>query len=478
MSSYHQETAYQRNAMWGHTLDWSHQPFPFKRYHHRLTEPLAEPRMPNAGFFDMALTWPPPANKARQALDARDLSGALLLSAGITAGGSSPAMPGLRASASAGALYPAEIYTTICGLEGIEDGVYHFTPEMPGVHQLWQGSLAAAAAKPLGTSPSQLTFVISTIYWRSLWKYRSRAYRYCLLDAGHMLANLELALAAYGWPPRSIFDFADSSVGVFLGLATEEEGALCAIQAGDKPAEPGPSEPGLPPLDLEMVPLSQRIGRDQQVLSAHAQGYLQDPGPPRQWPGPTVSKRAVTLPVPQTKDIDIVEVIHNRRSRRNFIKGSFDLDALAALLSAALPEAGACQATVLVGPGSELKAGAYDYLPGRNQLAPRQEPADARTALAQASLGQLWVGQAAMSLVLWADLEALAQSGGPRSYRHAMLAAGRAGQRLYLAATALGLGCCGVGAFYDQEVARAASLPPGASPLYLLACGPVKGWPG
>jgi nitroreductase len=59
-----------------------------------------------------------------------------------------------------------------------------------------------------------------------------------------------------------------------------------------------------------------------------------------------------------------------------------------------------------------------------------------------------------------------------------MLAAGRAGQRLYLAATALGLGACGVGAYYDRELAAAAMLPEAGWPLYLVAAGPVKGFSG
>jgi SagB-type dehydrogenase family enzyme len=132
---------------------------------------------------------------------------------------------------------------------------------------------------------------------------------------------------------------------------------------------------------------------------------------------------------------------------------------------------------VILAGGPELEGGNYVYIPGLHLLLPRQVPADPRAEVAAAALGQGWVGQAALILVLWADLEALEDLGGPRTYRHAMLAAGRAGQRLYLAATALGLGCCGVGAFYDEELAQAARIPDRADPLYLLACGPVKGWP-
>jgi SagB-type dehydrogenase family enzyme len=39
-----------------------------------------------------------------------------------------------------------------------------------------------------------------------------------------------------------------------------------------------------------------------------------------------------------------------------------------------------------------------------------------------------------------------------RAYRYIYLDAGHIGQNLYLAATGLGLGCCTVGAFFDEEV--------------------------
>jgi nitroreductase len=55
-----------------------------------------------------------------------------------------------------------------------------------------------------------------------------------------------------------------------------------------------------------------------------------------------------------------------------------------------------------------------------------------------------------------------------------MMSAGRLGQRLYLAATALGLGCCGIGAFCDWEAADLLGLNRSSRLLYLVAVGKVK----
>ncbi|MFZ5586728.1 MAG: SagB/ThcOx family dehydrogenase [Thermodesulfobacteriota bacterium] len=477
---YHQATAYARQAMGGHCLDWAQRPHPFKRYRVYAPRPLAPPRRPRAAFFDVACAWPPPAPEPADgapALDAAGLAGMLETAAGLTA--MTPGDPdggGLRAWASAGALYPCELYLTAAGVAGLADGLYHFAPELPGLTPLWPGATAAAAARPLGRDPAGLTLCVSGYYWRSLWKYRSRAYRYCLLDAGHLAANLELACAAAGLTPRPAMDFADRALNVFLGLASDDEAALYALQAGPAPSAPSPASPGLPPLDREARPLSARMGRDQGLLAAHAAGELEDPAGPRAWPRVQVGAAPLTLPAPAPGGPDLAETIRRRRSRRNFVPAGLDAAAVARLLAAALPAEGPALATVLLGPGGELPAGAHLYLPAERALAPLGG-SDRRAAAAAACLGQMWAGQAALVLLLWHDLAALAQRGGARTYRHALLHAGRVGQRLYLAATALGLGCCGVGAFYDRELALAAGLPPGGDPLYLLACGPVKGGP-
>ena len=47
------------------------------------------------------------------------------------------------------------------------------------------------------------------------------------------------------------------------------------------------------------------------------------------------------------------------------------------------------------------------------------------------------------------DLDRATATYGDRGYRYVHFGAGAIGQRLYLAAEALGLGATGIGAFYD-----------------------------
>jgi nitroreductase len=95
--------------------------------------------------------------------------------------------------------------------------------------------------------------------------------------------------------------------------------------------------------------------------------------------------------------------------------------------------------------------------------------------MAQICLDQAWLANAGVHFLFMTDLKALDQARGVRGYRHAMMTAGRLGERLYLVATAMGLGCCGIGAFYDMEVAEFLGLGETSRMLYLVAAGPVKG---
>jgi nitroreductase len=52
--------------------------------------------------------------------------------------------------------------------------------------------------------------------------------------------------------------------------------------------------------------------------------------------------------------------------------------------------------------------------------------------------------------------------------------AARLCQWIYLVATATGIGCCGIAAFYDQEAAALLALHDQSRLLYMAAVGPVR----
>jgi len=170
MLRYHQETrhSYASVRQYAHTLDWTMQPSVYKRYPERFR------RFP---------------------LSSESSVGAFLRRiGGITAQKRYPSGTyALRANPSAGALYPNEIYVQLRNVEGWQNGIYHYevvSDALVLLHTL-EGDEGIEPYVGYRTPMRGFLFLVSMLYWRSSWKYRDRAYRYCLLDAGHILGNIE-----------------------------------------------------------------------------------------------------------------------------------------------------------------------------------------------------------------------------------------------------------------------------------------------
>src|SRR5215510_13909651 len=165
-----------------------------------------------------------------------------------------------RAAASAGGLYPIEVYVVCGDLPGLAAGVYHFSPADFALRCLRQGDyrmvLAQAAGDPTGaTVPGTLVF--SAVFWRSAWKYRVRSYRYCFWDNGTIVANLLAAATAAGLPARVLMGFVDAQVNHLLGLDGHREASTCLVPLGQPMDLPSIAETDhVPPLSVETEPSS------------------------------------------------------------------------------------------------------------------------------------------------------------------------------------------------------------------------------
>ena len=60
--------------------------------------------------------------------------------------------------------------------------------------------------------PASVVLVITAIFQRTRWKYQDRAYRYILLDAGHLGENLYLTATSLGLGPCGIGAFLDDEI--------------------------------------------------------------------------------------------------------------------------------------------------------------------------------------------------------------------------------------------------------------------------
>jgi nitroreductase len=85
---------------------------------------------------------------------------------------------------------------------------------------------------------------------------------------------------------------------------------------------------------------------------------------------------------------------------------------------------------------------------------------DQRVAAAGLSLQQQLAGNSCVTFSMVADLERATGQWGDRGYRYCFFEAGAIGQRLYVAAEALGFQSTGIGAFFDDAVHAYLNLKP------------------
>ena len=173
-----------------------------------------------------AILGEPAAEGLPKPLDLETLSLLLLLSNTHTATARHPEGDFFfRSAASAGALYPTEIYVAAHEVKGVDNGLYHFAIQNHSLDPLRKGDVLGVTQR----EGSRLTFFLTAIFFRSAWKYRARAYRYHLLDTGHVAENLILALKAMKLPFTVTYDFDDGAVNRLLGLDDQKEVALAVI---------------------------------------------------------------------------------------------------------------------------------------------------------------------------------------------------------------------------------------------------------
>lgn len=195
----------------------------------------------------------------------------------------------------------------------------------------------------------------------------------------------------------------------------------------------------------------------------------------------------IPLPAPgHDGDLAVETALLRRRSVRAFAGGRVTLAEVSQLLWAAqgvthasgfrtAPSAGALYPLSLYMAAGEVEsvaAGIYRYRPADHSLA-RIGDGDRRTELAAAALGQMWIAEAAVALVVAARYSRTTGKYGDRGIRYVHMETGHAAQNVYLQAVALGLGTTVVGAFDDAAVKTVVGLERQEQALALLPIGRV-----
>ena len=240
---YHHITSYSRYEMKGHRLDWANRPTVYKIY--RGAEYVTLPRSVDLPGVPLRHLANPSRQKTagKQPLTIDRLSIILALAYGITGHvrtGSENFY--YRSAPSAGALYPAEIYMAVQNIDGLGPGLYHYDVSEHRLCLLRSENIMSFAdaciEKDEVESLPRICFFFSTITFRSAWKYKERAFRYLLLDTGHVLENLFMALMAEGLPATVHYDIHGDGANQLLGFDPKREICLASVRVpGNNPLE-------------------------------------------------------------------------------------------------------------------------------------------------------------------------------------------------------------------------------------------------
>ncbi len=149
--------------------------------------------------------------------------------------------------------------------------------------------------------------------------------------------------------------------------------------------------------------------------------------------------------------MDVLEIVKSRKSVRKFRKGEISKEKIKEILECAIsaPSAGNLQPWVfIVVDDDKIK----------------QE-------LASAALNQEFIAEASIVIVACADVEITPTWYGERGNLYYVQDVAAAAENMLIAAHALGLGACWIGAFNEKEVSKILNLPENIRPLAIIPIG-------
>lgn len=378
----------------------------------------------------------------------------------------------LRVNPSSGNLHPTEFHFVTRDLKAWPDGLYHYRPSSHMAEQRaigdFHSKLTSALRLPV-LSSFHIVFVLTSIAWREAWKYRDRAYRYCLHDVGHAWQALALAARAMGCESFAAGEFPDDELARFCRLAGDEWPMLIVGLHARDVVTPAARAGEISWFGGEANRLSNQQVSYPLIDSIHAAtkiarsaGRITDSVPP------PAGRGEFKLPVAVLPSRSFGDVARTRRSALDFqgATASMSLAQLSAILGATAQPLHAdfsagrfIQLYLYAHRVDGLEPGVYRYRPEGGELE-RIRSGDQRVAAAGLSLGQDLAGNACVAFSMIADLDRAARENGDRGYRYVHFEAGAIGQRMYLGAEALGLQATGIGAFFDDEVHQYLGLRP------------------
>jgi SagB-type dehydrogenase family enzyme len=214
----------------GTLTGWGRRPPQFKRYEGVASLPLHRPQLRDGLATERAMMARHSTRRyAGHALTLEQLSRLLLLTAGVT-------HDGRRSHPSSGALYPIEVYPVVHDVEGLEPGLYHYCIRDHALEHLREGDLRGDVVRQALTqsflADANVILYFTVIFQRMRFKYQDRAYRYGLIETGHLGQNAYLAATSMGLGACAVGAFDDDGTNRMLGVDGRSEAAVYMVALG------------------------------------------------------------------------------------------------------------------------------------------------------------------------------------------------------------------------------------------------------
>ena len=457
-------------------MDWATQPDPFRHYDGAPLQPLPLTLDAATPAYDRLFL---PGGVPPEPLNDETLSRLLQFSLGLAAWKSIGADRwALRCNASSGNLHPTEVYLLLPpSSSSPQSRVVHYAPEHHALETLAAFTTAFWDQLPEGS----LLLALNSVPWREAWKYGERAFRYCLLDAGHARRAVEVSAAMLGWEVTPLdvetalierLTGADRK-GRFHPMEGESADVLLLISPQKSKTPDCSRLPGDLPDRFEGTPrrLSPSHHRWEAVDLAAAATRSGSGGP------------FCPFSVPERRSAaESKRVVLERRSARAMdprraLIGEGEFRSLLASVAPALPETTPVHFLIFLHRVEGLEPGLYLQLrnPEHFDILRRStrddflwrncgdglyllEPGEFRAQAAFISCSQEIASDGAFSLGMLCEFRPQLEAFGARRYRELFAECGAIGQQLYLEATSVGLSATGIGCFLDDVVHRTLGL--------------------
>jgi len=143
---------------------------------------------------------------------------------------------GLRAAPSAGSLYPLETYPVVNLVEGLDAGIYQYLVNSHSLRVIRKGDfrqeLIRYALDQEFVGQANLILVLTAIFQRGEWKYRQRARRYMILEAGHIGQNVYLVATSLGLGTCAVGAYWDDDYNHLIGVDGKKESVIYLLTVG------------------------------------------------------------------------------------------------------------------------------------------------------------------------------------------------------------------------------------------------------